>query len=209
MAFSYVGNFPNQQVSNSGVLSLDDINNLESTGKLGGSLELIESQTVSSAGAVEFTSIQETKYNVHFLTYDNMSMGSVAGVQIPYYRVSNDGGSTYESSNYQSTGQFNTANNSAAVKLTTRTTYGHLCGNQQGNYKWNGYAYFYNLGDSTKYSYSTFQSVGHYSADSKQSMTFGGSAYTVAETINALQLKVESNVNITAGTIKLYGVKQL
>ena len=44
MAFSYVGNFPNQQVSNSGVLSLDDINNLESTGELGGSLELIQSQ---------------------------------------------------------------------------------------------------------------------------------------------------------------------
>ena len=42
MAFSYVGNFPNQQVSNSGVLSLDDINNLESTGELGGSLELID-----------------------------------------------------------------------------------------------------------------------------------------------------------------------
>ena len=208
MAFSYVGNFPNQQVSNSGVLSLDDINNLESTGELGGSLELIESQTVSSAGAVEFTSIQETKYNVHFLTYDNMSMGSVAGVQIPYYRVSNDGGSTYESSNYQSTGQFNTATNSAAVKLTTKTIYGHLCGPQQGNYKWNGYAYFYNLGNSSMYSYATFQSVGHYSVDSSQSMTFGASAYEVAETINAIRLSVDTTT-LAGGTAKLYGIKEI
>ena len=208
MAFSYVGNFPNQQVSNSGVLSLDDINNLESTGELGGSLELIASTTVSSAGAVEFTSIKETKYSVHYLTYQGMSMGSVAGVQIPYYRVSNDGGSTYESSNYASTGQFNTAGGTT-VKLTNQSTYGHLCGNQQGNYKWNGHAYFYNLGNSSKYSFVTYQAVGHYSADSQPSSTFGNSVYKVAETINALQFKVESNVDIDEGTIKLYGVKQL
>ena len=41
MAFSYVGNFPNQQFKNSGIYSLDDLNNLASVGELGGSLELI------------------------------------------------------------------------------------------------------------------------------------------------------------------------
>ena len=208
MAFSYVGNFPNQQVSNSGVLSLDDINNLESTGELGGSLELIQSQTISSNTTIDFTSIQETKYNIHYLTFENMSMTAPSGNQIPYYRLSNDGGSSFESSNYSSTGQFNTANNSAAVKLTPRTAYGHLCGHQQGSYKWNGYAYFYNLGNSSKYSYATFQSVGHYSADSKQSMTFGGSVYAVAETINAIRLSVDTTT-LAGGTAKLYGVKQL
>ena len=72
MAFSYVGNFPNQQVSNSGVLSLDDINNLESTGELGGSLELIQSQSVSGVSQVDFTSIKQTKYDVHYVQLISM-----------------------------------------------------------------------------------------------------------------------------------------
>ena len=67
MAFSYVGNFPNQQVSNSGVLSLDDINNLESTGELGGSLELI-TRTNFSTSQQDFTNIKESKYDIHYLT---------------------------------------------------------------------------------------------------------------------------------------------
>ena len=71
MAFSYVGNFPNQQVSNSGVLSLDDINNLESTGELGGSLELIEEKSISGVSSAIFTSIKQTKYDVHFLEIKN------------------------------------------------------------------------------------------------------------------------------------------
>ena len=207
MAFSYVGNFPNQQVSNSGVLSLDDINNLESTGELGGTLELIQSQTISSDTNIDFTSIQETKYDVHYLTYQNMSMTAASGLQIPFYRLSNDGGSTFESSNYASTGQFNAAGGTT-VKLTNRSTFGHLCGHQQGSYKWNGHAYFYNLGNSSKYSFATFQAVGHYSANSQPSSTFGNSAYLVAETINAIRLSVDSTT-LAGGTVELYGVKQL
>ena len=62
MAFSYVGNFPNQQVSNSGVLSLDDLNNLESTGELGGSLEHIKTVTFNSTtSTIDITDIQENK----------------------------------------------------------------------------------------------------------------------------------------------------
>ena len=75
MAFSYVGNFPNQQLSNSGVLSLDDINNLESTGELGGSLELIEEKSISGVSSAIFTDIKEAKYNVHLLKIiDNSSV---------------------------------------------------------------------------------------------------------------------------------------
>ena len=208
MAYGYLGqNTPNQTVNNSGVFSITDSANLQSQGKLGGSLELIEEQTISTDTTIDFTSIKENVYDVHYLTYENMSMTSPSGNQIPYYRLSNDNGSTFESTNYQSTAQFNTANG-LATKLTTRTTYGHLCGNQQSNFKWSGYAYFYNLGNSSKYSFSTIHSVGFYSADSSQSMTFGGSVYTVAETINAIRLSVDTTT-LSGGTAKLYGVKQI
>tara|TARA_R100000231_G_scaffold138962_1_gene118673 strand:- start:66 stop:701 length:636 start_codon:yes stop_codon:yes gene_type:complete len=211
MPFGYLGDTSTkikQVKKNDGVISISENYELEKLGHLGGKLELIQSQTISSDTNIDFTSIQETKYDVHFLTYENMSMTAASGNQIPFYRLSNDGGSTFESSNYESTGQFNTANGSTAVKLTTRTAYGHLCGHQQGSYKWSGYAYFYNLGNSSKYSLSTFQSVGFYSADSSQSMTFGGSAYTVAETINAIRLSVDTTT-LASGTAKLYGVKEL
>ena len=72
MAFSYVGNFPNQQFRNSGIYSLDDLNNLESVGELGGSLELIESQTITNSTG-DFTNIHENEYKVHFATYHNMT----------------------------------------------------------------------------------------------------------------------------------------
>ena len=98
MAFSYVGNFPNQQVSNSGVLSLDDINNLESTGELGGSLELIEEQTISSAYA-DFTSLQESKYDVLMFQLEKVTP-TTNGHNIGF-RFSNNGGTSFISSGYQ------------------------------------------------------------------------------------------------------------
>lgn len=204
---AYLGTQPNDVKKNTGLYTPSEILQLTKEGSWGGSLELIEEQTISSDTTIDFTSIQETEYGVHYLTFENMSMTAPSGNQIPYYRLSNDGGSTFESSSYDSTGQFNTANGGTATKLTQRTTYGHLCGPQQGSYKWNGYAYFYDLGKSSKYSLATFQSVGHYSADSRQSMSFGGSTYKVAETINAIRLSVDTTT-LAGGTAKLYGVKQ-
>ena len=39
----------------------------------GGTLELIEEQTVSGVSAVNFTSIKENVYDVHFLTTTNFN----------------------------------------------------------------------------------------------------------------------------------------
>ena len=70
MPYGYLGqNTPNQTVANSGVFSITDVAELQSQGKLGGSLELIEEQTYSSTvSAIDFTSIKEDVYDVHFLT---------------------------------------------------------------------------------------------------------------------------------------------
>ena len=206
MAFSYVGNFPNQQFRNSGIYSLDDLNNLESVGELGGSLELIESQTITNSTG-DFTNIHENEYKVHFATYHNMTMASPSGNQIPFYRLSNDGGSSYESSNYNSGGVFGTTDSNSGV-ITQRTTYGHLGLNQQGNHSWHGYVYFYMLGDSTKYSYSTFLYGGNYSVNSSHARVLGGSSYEVKETINAIRFGIDSGTTIS-GTISLYGVKHI
>jgi len=210
MSFGYLGDTSTkikQVKKNDGVISVAEAYELEKLGHLGGSLQLIASTTVSSNTTIDFTSIKETEYNVHFLTYSNMTMTAAAGNQIPFYRLSNDGGSSFESgTDYLSTAQFSTTGGTH-VKLALVNTYGHLCGNQQSSHFWDGYAYFYNLGDSAKYSYATIHARGVYSSDSTVSTTYGGSVYAVKETINAIRLGVDGTT-LSGGTAKLYGMKQ-
>ena len=207
MAFSYVGNFPNQQVSNSGVLSLDDLNNLESTGELGGSLELIETQTISSDTAqVDFTNIKGAKYDIHFLQAENiknatddqqfafrLSVGGTFDTDNDYQRaiftLSADGGSS-ESRDSNINNIFFTLNQGNAT-----------------NEKGNGYAYFYNLHNSSKMSYVTLQTTtinvnGYYK------MNFGGGVYDQTASVDGIRIFMSNGSNIASGVFNLYGIKQ-
>lgn len=207
MAFSYVGNFPNQQVSNSGVLSLDDINNLESTGELGGSLELIQSQSVSGVSQVDFTSIKQTKYDVHYVQLISMETSSTGHPQASkmQLRFSNDGGSTYESggSAYQWANQYvatGGGNGESKDSADSSIEWTPRCNNGEPT---SAYMYLYNLGNSSKYSFTT----SHTTINVDQAeFFFGGGVYTTAETINAMRFY---NDYAMTGTIKLYGVKQI
>ena len=210
MAFSYVGNFPNQQVSNSGVLSLDDINNLESNGELGGSLELIQSQSVSGVGSCNFTSIKGNKYDVHLLEIINL-FGATDNTPT-YLRFSNDGGSTYEAgTSYQYAFQNGGFGNGTFEEHRSTGTSAIFLGNNAGNgtnESSNFYCYIYNANNSSKYTFATHQGVFFYQQATAMVMAFGGGVYPTAETINAFQI-LKGSGNITSATIKLYGVKQI
>ena len=209
MAFSYVGNFPNQQVSNSGVLSLDDINNLESTGELGGSLELIEEQTVSGVSAIDFTSIQEAQYDVHLLQWSGIYLASSTQNYLEL-RFSNNGGTSYINSAYQyvsqyvgTNGQFGQLKNtsgSAIQKISYSATSGQ-------SYVQNAYVYLYNLGNSSKYSFTTHHSFNSATSSANWGY-FGGGVYPTAEVHNAIKVFSNAGTNFS-GTAKLYGVKQI
>ena len=208
MAFSYVGNFPNQQVSNSGVLSLDDINNLESTGELGGTLELIQTQTVSSAVAqVDFTSIKESKYDVHLLTWNNiLCENDSKRIVMRFF----EGGVLESASVYQYGNQVLYAGSIFTEVRSTGDTdirLGDNAGNDTGE-STNGYVYCYNLGNSSKYSFSTYQSSGANSSSIGWS-EFGGGVLPQTSTVDGIRFLIDGNHNITGGTLKLYGVKQI
>ena len=207
MAFSYVGNFPNQQVSNSGVLSLDDINNLESTGELGGSLELIEEQTFSGVSAVDFTSIQEEQYDVHFLTVQNTIMsGGESSVGIQFY----ENGVLETASVYQYAAQYGqtdgtfgeSKNTGRNIMFLNYANYGNGT-NDNGN----TYAYLYNLGNSSKYSFLTTQ--GLLEDNGTMKMHFGGSVLPQASKVDGFRLLESIGGRTMSGTAKLYGVKQI
>ena len=178
-------------------------------GLLGGavdlaSLELIETQTVSSGTTADFLDLGS--YNVHFLTYNNLNSSSTTEL---FIRVSNDGGSTFESTNYQYAIQFM---NSDPVFTESRSTSGNTfrLGNRVGNNRaGNGYAYLYNLLDSSKYSFCTSQSA---SLDTDPAASgrfqFSSSVYTVAETIDAIRCFIGLGAFNKTGTISLYGIAE-
>ena len=49
MPYGYLGTTPNQQKANSGVFSVEEALSLHKVGELGGSLEIIQTQTVDDS----------------------------------------------------------------------------------------------------------------------------------------------------------------
>ena len=207
MPYGYLGqNQPNQTVSNSGVFSITDVAELQSQGKLGGSLELIEEKnlTGTTPSAIDFINLKENVYNVHFLTYNNLQI--TGGADTIRARVSNDGGSTFEStSNYDSAIQ--TMTTGGTFSEVTRTNYDAFdrIGQNAVNQSYNGYIYIYNAGNSSKYTFLT-----HHNTNQNDGFRFGGQVYKVAETVNAFRLFLTTYTFKDVGSVlKLYGVKQL
>ena len=170
-----------------------------------GKLELIETQTFSTSSSVQYTTLKENIYDVHFLTLVLTGSHQDHRLDISF---SNDGGSSYESSNYQFAKQFGQTDGTFNQQTNTSATLGIQMGaNMDSNRGWNAYAYLYNLGDSTKYSFVTNQSIGSRSGDAGvNKMEFGSGVYTVAETINAF--KLAGNVGTLTGVGSLYGIKE-
>ena len=170
-----------------------------------GKLELIETQTITSSTATaDFTSLGS--YNVHFMTFNDMK--PVTDGTFVCARLSNDGGSSYLSSGYQYALQSGTASGTFAESRSTSSTVLFIS-NDTGtgtNEVANSYAYFYNLLDSSKYSFLTNHSTDFNSSASYE-MWFGSGVKPTAETHNAIRILFNSG-NISTGTISLYGIAE-
>lgn len=208
MSYGYLGDTSTkikQQKKNEGIFTPSEALDLDVLGHLGGAIELIQSQTVSSVSSVNFTNIKGAKYDVHLLTFFN-SLNSAGGQT--QMRFSNDGGSSFESSNYEYAVQSGDAvGNFNEFKSTSGSYIDWIAGNggSDANELHNAYIYLYNLNDSAKYSFATYHSM---SMDTTPEgfMTYGSAVYKVTETIDAVQIFPNSgNVSCTAN---LYGIKQ-
>ena len=203
MPYGYLGTQPNQTVKNTGVLSVTEAAELQSQGKLGGSLELIAEQTISNT-LVDFTSLQENKYDVLVFKFINVKLNATGNIAM---RLSNDGGSSFIETNYQyawqrgrSSGSFDevkSANRNRIIIAGDTTTTGSN----------NMYVYCYNFGNSSKYSFVTIQAV--LGDATTTTINFGGGVQPTAEVHNAVRFGSLDFNALASGTIKLYGVKQL
>ena len=171
-----------------------------------GKLELIQTQTASGGATVDFTSIKEDIYNVHFLTYNDLQTASSS--IYTELRLSNDGGSTFETSNYDRGVQFNGISGTFGESRSTSADRFSFLAFTAANNPMTGYVYFYNLGDSSKYSFITHQNAVNIENSTTGWNYFGSQVYHQAETIDAIRvLNSGSSVNFTSGTISLYGIK--
>jgi len=209
--YGYIPEAPEQSFGNNkGIFNPKDIYDLTRADKYTnyGQLELIETQTVSGTPTtIDFTSIKENIYNVHFMTYNNVQ-GSSTTAQDLGARVSNDGGSSYETSNYQYANQDGRADGTFSEIRSTSGNRFMLAPDldNETNASVNGYVYFYNLGDSSKFSFVTDWNFIFQSAVGGR-FRGGSSVYKIAEQINAIQLIGHSGGGFSDGVISLYGIR--
>ena len=208
MPYGYLGQTPNQQVKNSGVFSVGDAKALTDVGQLGGSLELIQSQTISGDVAqVDFTNIKQNIYDVHRLDIINarsdsddkdfslrVSVGGSFDVGANYHRalmsVDANGGS-----------EESRATTSSQMDITLHT------GNAT-NEKANSYIYIYNAGNSAKYTFNTNQSTT-INVNGVYKMVYGGGVYDQTGIVDGFRIFMDGSGNIESGVFKLYGIKQI
>ena len=192
--------------NNTGVFDPADINNLIADDKWTnyGQLELIQTQTITSTTLVEF---QLTgNYNVYFLTFSDMKLIDTKELLL---RFSDDGGTTFEASGYDYASQRGDSGNSFSEVRQTNDS--HILGISSNgastNETQNGYMYFYNMLDSSKYGFCTWQSKGFDSAG-KSEFHFGSGVRDTAVTYNAIQFKDNGGTGVQQGDFSLYGIKE-
>ena len=206
----YLGTQPNNIVKNTGLYTPSEILQLEKDGNWGGSLELIEEQTVSAVSGFNLTNIKENVYDVHLLQFNSVHTVSNTSNTTYRLRVSTDGGSSFVTSGYQyafqdgsTIGAFNEIKSTSGSEMFLTFT----SDTDTNNANANGYCYIYNLGNSSKYSFTAFQSMAQINS-STGIMFFGGNVYPQANTVNALNISTSTGFTFD-GHFKLYGVKQI
>jgi hypothetical protein len=212
--YGYIPEAPEQSFGNNkGIFTPKDIYDLTRADKYTnyGQLELIETQTTSSAVAtVDFNSIKGNEYNVHLVTMSNSMTDTGSDEVVMRFKV----GGTPVTSGYQraqllcrTSGTF-LESRSTSYSSMRFSTYNTASGS--GITKQNSYLYIYNAGDSSKYTFSTHHSTGgeNVSGTIYYSATFGSNVLPTASVVNGIQFLELFGGNMTSNiTFSLYGIR--
>ena len=205
---SYIGTQPNDVKQNIGLYTPSEILKLTKEGSWGGSLELIEKQTITSDTAqVDFDSIKGEQYDVHVLQTENIKNASDDQQFAIRFKV---GGTVDTDNDYQrAIYSINAAGSDNESRDTnTGNIFYTLNQGNATNEKGNGYINFYNLHNSSKYSMVTYQST-YIQADGNYRVSFGGGIYDQAASVDGIRIFMSNASNIASGVFTLYGVKHL
>ena len=194
-------------MSNSGVFDVNDIRYLMDYQQwpTPGELQLIETQSASNSSALDFLSIKEDIYNVHFMTVTNFQPAS--DNHYIAYRLY-ESGTLETAAVYQQARQYGIASGTFAESRSTgvdEVTVSHATGtdDQETN---NCYIYFYNLGDSTKYSFSTSHSSG-VQAGGSANFEFASAVLPQASQVDGIRILTDQGSNMEHAEVSLYGIR--
>ena len=206
LKYGYKGAEPTQSFgNNTGVFDPNDINNLIADNKWTtfGQLELIETKSISGVSSAVFTDIQESTYNVHFVSINNMQVATDnTDLRIRFY----ENGVEETGSVYQIAYQYGSALGSFGEVKSTTYTYlraNFNTGNATNEVS-NSYLYFYNLGDSSKYSFMTEQGTTQ-DQNNTFYFQFGSGVMHQASTVD--QIKFYNASGNFSADISLYGIR--
>ena len=210
MSYGYIGDTSSsikQQKNNAGVLSVSDVLDLESKGQLGGSLELLTSQTVTSmTSAIDFTEVFTDRYDVYYLESKNVQSDTTGyTVSIQFY----ESGVLESAGVYQYGHQSGRANGTFGEGRSTTESWIHIgadTDNTTANSS-NSYTYIYNPTNSSKYTFLTKQGTGQFGTT--YAMRYGGGVLPQASAVNGFRLRSTYTTGQITGEFLLYGVKQI
>ena len=212
--YGYSGvNIPSQAFqANKGKFDPAEINELVSNNQWTqyGQLELIETKNItSSTNSMIFDSIQESTYNVHFLTYSNFEpVTSDDRLGLRFFESGVEESGTV----YQFANQICRSDGTASEPKSTSSNHIRLGTNVKNtvNNTDSGYMYLYNLGNIAKYSSITVHTTGRYYNGGHFTSEYGGGVLPQASIVNQIKLLCGNNPsnNIALLQASLYGIKE-
>jgi hypothetical protein len=172
-----------------------------------GKLELIETKTPSGVNSVTFTNLKESTYNVHFFTYTvTQSLASGDTMRLHFFESGvEETADIYQIAiqNGNSAGTFSESGNTGADSPFFTNAIG------SSNDRDSGYIYFYNLGNSSKYSFCTYQAVADASDwTTSLEMRFGSGVMPQTSTVDRIKFFMNNGSNNMTATMSLYGIKE-
>jgi hypothetical protein len=204
----YIGEQVNNVKQNTGIYTPNEILQLEKDGHWGGSLDLIEEQTVTGATSVILDDIKEDIYDVHLLQMVNYS-GTVSNTE-PRIRFYENG--VEESAGvYQFSYRYGDSVGSSFAESDTLTSTHLRAGYSLGtasNIISNSFQYFYHLGNASKYSFQTIQIAGMSTDTTSYRSVYGGGLLPQASKVDGIKLYFDGGGTFSV-TVKLYGLKNL
>ena len=170
-----------------------------------GQLELIENQSGTTITSIDFTNIKQNIYNVHLLVMNNFQTVN-DNVEVFRVRVREKGGSFY-------TTQYKTAfyrgrTNGTFTEYRSNNTIRMYMNQNGGNASYEksaGFVYFYNLGNKTKLSNFTHQSIVTQN-DGVHNITYGSATLNQQSECDAIRI-ITSSGDFSSYNASLYGIR--
>ena len=197
---SYLGTQPNDVKKNTGLYTPSEILQLTKEGSWGGSLELIEEQTFSATTTIDFTAIKGNVYDVMVAQLNDVQTnGGSDNIDMRFY----ESGVLETASVYQYALQYGYPSTFGETKSTGANRM--VIAPNQNSENTNGYIYFYNLNNASKYSFYTVQTTNL--SGGNFFFYFGGGVLPQASSVDGIRF-FSDTYNLEGG-ISLFGVKEL